>query len=186
MSTATLQYRVHKADSSPEVSLPILENSRENMGFTPNLFGVLAESPAALKAYKQLNDIFSNSSLSATEQQVVLLTVSHFHACHYCMAAHSTIAQMSKVDQEIIDALRSGNDLPDAKLNALGKFARNVVETRGYPDENAARAFHDAGYTRAHALEVITGIAMKTISNYSNHLADTPVDEAFAKNEWKP
>jgi alkylhydroperoxidase family enzyme len=57
---------------------------------------------------------------------------------------------------------------------------------RGWVEETDIERFIAAGFTRAQVLEVILGVAMKTISNYSNHIAETPLDEAFAGAAWKP
>ncbi|MEM9074092.1 MAG: hypothetical protein AAGE52_36710, partial [Myxococcota bacterium] len=47
-------------------------------------------------------------------------------------------------------------------------------------------AFQAAGYTEQNLLEVVLGLAQKTISNYVNHLTDTPVDAPFQKFQWGP
>lgn len=171
-------------DTAPAQSRPAMENVQKTLGFIPNLYRVLAEAPAAINAYSQLGDVFGNSSLSAVEQQVVLLTVSRFHKCRYCMAAHSTVAQMVNMDAGILSALRNGEDLPDPKLNALSKYTYRVIVNRGWPDSHTVRAFEEAGYGRQQALEVLVGISMKTLSNYVNHISSTPVDEAFQANAW--
>ena len=70
--------------------------------------------------------------------------------------------------------------LPDPKLDALARFTRQMVEQRGWLDAATVQAFLDAGYSRAHVLDVLVGVTMKTLSNYANHLLHTPVDDAFA------
>ncbi len=150
----------------------------------PNLFRVMAEAPAAAEAYTTIMGIFENSSLSDAEKQTVLLSASLANECDYCMAAHSTIAAMKGVPTEIIDALRSGTTLPDTRLDAVAVLTRSVVETRGWPSEAAKEAFFAAGYGASEYLEVIVGVTVKTLSNYVNHAADTPVDDAFKRFTW--
>ena len=75
--------------------------------------------------------------------------------------------------------------MSDAKLEALRTFAGILVEKRGRPSEEEVAAFLSAGYTRAQILEVIVGIAFKTLSNFTNHLADTPIDKQFAPFAWE-
>ena len=100
------------------------------------------------------------------------------------MAAYSTIAGMLGVPKNTIQALRNNTPIDDSKLEALRKFTRTVVQERGWVSEEATQAFLDTGYNKAQLLEVITGIAMKTLSNYANHIMETPVDEAFKVQEW--
>ncbi len=85
---------------------------------------------------------------------------------------------------EVLAALRSGEPLPDAKLQALATFTEQVVERRGWA-QDALEPFFAAGYTRQHVLEVILGVTQKTLSNYTNHLAETPLDDAFAAQAWQ-
>lgn len=178
-------FKIHTKDSAPADSKPTLEAVEKKFGFIPNVIGGLAESPGAVKAYATLSGIFGESSLDATEQHVVLLTVSRLHECDYCMAAHSTSAEKRKIPREIVEALRSGGEISDERLEALHKFTALMVEKRGALSDDEIKAFIDAGFTRAQVLEVIVGVAMKTISNYGNHLMETPVDAVFQAKVWK-
>ncbi len=177
-------FPVHSIETAPEASKPTLDAAQKRFGFVPNLFRVMAEAPAAGKAYMAVMDIFESSSLSAAEQQTVLLSASFVNKCDYCMAAHTAVAGMKGVPAEIIEALRAGATLPDAKLDALAALTRSIVETRGWPTEATKEAFFAAGYgTRAYQ-EVIVGVTVKTLSNYVNHAADTPLDAAFQPAKW--
>ena len=178
-------FQVHTLDSAPEGSRPTLTQAQKVMGFIPNLYGVFAESPAMLEAYATLGGIFEKStSLSATERQVILLSAIFENECDYCMAAHSTIAEMQRVPKEVVEALRQDEPIADPKLQALSAFTRRVVHERGWVPESDAQAFLDAGYNKAQMLEVILGVGMKILSNYTNHIARTPVDEAFQEHTW--
>jgi uncharacterized peroxidase-related enzyme len=167
-------YPVHTPESALPASARQLELIRKNFGFIPNLAGVLAEAPAALESYFSLAALFDKTSLSPTERQVVLLAVSRENRCEYCMAAHSMIARMQSVPNSVVEALRSGGRIGDAKLEALRSFTTAVVRKRGALDREDLAAFFYAGYSRVHILEVIVGVAMKTMSNYTNHIAATP------------
>ena len=179
------RFQVHTHETAPAAARPSLDAAKKAFGMVPNLIGALAEAPAAAEAYLAIGGAFGKSSLSATEQQTVLLTVSFLNECHYCMAAHSTVAKAQDVPADVIAALRDGSDLADERLGALQRFMRAVVDQRGWVQGDALEAFLDAGFSKQHALEVVTGVAMKTLSNYANHLLDTPVDDAFAAMRWQ-
>ena len=179
-----IHYPVHTAESAPPASARQLESIQKNLGFIPNLAGVLAEAPAALESYFSLGALFDKTSLSRTERQVVLLAVSRQNRCEYCMAAHTVIARMQSVPDSVVEAIRNGGRIEDAKLEALRCFTTATVRKRGVLDKEDLEAFFNAGYSRAHVLEVIVGVAMKTISNYTNHIAATPLDDAFASAAW--
>jgi uncharacterized peroxidase-related enzyme len=180
-------FPVHTKESAPEKALPLMDAAASTFGFVPNLLGIMASSPALAEAYLALSGIFEKSTaLTAAERQVVLLTVSRYHQCHYCMAAHSMAADMQNVAPDIINAIR--NDLPisDPKLEALRHLATMLVECRGLIPEQELKAFLDAGYQASHVLDVMVGVGQKTLSNYTNHLAKTPLDAALESHAWSP
>lgn len=178
------EFTIHTIETAPEESKKILAGAAGKYGFTPNLLAVLAESPAALKAYTSLAGAVAETSLTPTEQQVVVMTTSFENACTYCMAAHSTISGMTGVADDVVESLRTGSAITDPKLNALAEFTREAVRNNGLVDSTITEAFLAAGYTNESILDVITGIAQKTISNYTNHFAHTPVDDSFASKAW--
>ncbi len=170
--------------TAPDASTPMLEGAQRAFGFVPNLLGNMAHAPALLQAYMAVSAAFDTTSLSPTERQVVLLATSVRNGCTYCVAAHTVIAGMQKVPSAVVEALRAGAPIGDAKLEALRRFVEETVESRGWPSVSTEAAFFDAGYTSAQALEVLVGVAQKTMSNYMNHMASTPLDAAFAGGAW--
>lgn len=179
------RFPIHSIESAPAASQPVLTGAKAAFGFVPNLLGMLAEAPAALQSYVAVSSAFQKSSLTSAEQQVVLLTVSVLNECRYCVAAHTMIAAGAKVPAEVVQALRAGGTIADPKLEALRRFTEAVVRQRGWAMDELA-GFLSAGYSRAQVLEVLAGVTQKTLSNYANHLAGTPLDAAFAPSAWEP
>jgi uncharacterized peroxidase-related enzyme len=182
-----IDFAVHTAETAPAASRPLLESIGRNFGFVPNLFGVFAESPAALRGALAIYEAFSTSSLSRAEQQLIMLATSEANDCQYCVAAHSTLAKkMAKVAPDLVDAVRRRAPLADAKLDALVTFTRKVVEQRGVLPDAEVAAFLDAGYTRAQVIELLLGVGMKTFNNYVVHIAHTPLNDQFEAEAWQP
>jgi alkylhydroperoxidase family enzyme len=115
-----------------------------------------------------------------------VLAVSRFNDCRYCMAAHTAIAGMQEVPEHVVKSIRMDQAIEDQRLEALRKFTTLVVEKRGSVSAQDIAAFEGAGFGRAQVLEVILAISFKTLSNYVNHVADTPLDAAFADAKWQP
>ena len=90
-----------------------------------------------------------------------------------------------EVSDEISEALRNETPLPSEKLEALRDFTLKVVRSRGDISDADVQKFIDAGYTQRNVLEVVLGVAQKVMSNYTNHLAETPVDKPFQAFDWK-
>lgn len=180
------EFRIHTAETAPEASRSAIAQAEKAFGLVPNLIGVFAESPAAVKGYMALAGAFGSSSLTPLEREVVLISASVENECHYCVAAHTTVTQLQGLDQPVIAAVRIGGPIADQRLEALRRFTVLVVRQRGYVADVDVDAFLGAGFTRAQVLEVVLGVGLKTLSNYTNHLAETPLDAPFQANAFTP
>lgn len=168
-------------DTASPASADLLLSAKARTGFLPNMYGFMAQHPAILGGYLASYDAFrTDSGFAPAEQEVVFLTISRTNGCTYCMAAHSMIAdKRSGVPADALAALRAGDPLPDARLNALSVFAQAMVEKRGRVDRTDLDAFLAEGFTQDQVLAIIIAIAAKTFSNYVNHLTDPDVDGVF-------
>lgn len=173
-------FTVHTIETAPAASKPLLEGVKTAWGFVPTLHGTLAESPIALEAYDTLFGLVGKSSFTPAEQQVVYLAVNVLHECEYCTAGHTFLARNAHLSEDAIAALRASRPIADARLQALRVFAEAVVRERGFAGDAAVDAFLAAGFTKAQVLDVVTIIATKTISNYTNHLTHTPKESFMA------
>ncbi|GAA3650689.1 carboxymuconolactone decarboxylase family protein [Flavivirga jejuensis] len=177
--------KVHNIETAPESSKTLLENSQKAYGMIPGLHGVLAGAPNTLNAYQTLHELFVNSSFNEEELTVVWQTINVEHACHYCVPAHTGIAKMMKVDDAITEALRNETPLENAKLETLRTMTLTIVRNRGHVTPEDLEAFYTAGYGEQQLLEIILGLSQKVISNYTNHIANTPIDTPFQPFAWK-
>lgn len=177
-------FATHTVDTAPDAAKPLLEAAQKKYGFVPNLLGTMAEAPALLEGYMTLGGIVGKTALSETERQIILMTNNRLNGCTYCMAAHTTISQGAGVPEDVISALRENTPITNTKLEALRQFSIVVNETRGWPSDADVTALLSAGYTKQTVLEVVLATAFKVMSNYTNHIAATDLDAAFAPNEW--
>ena len=172
-------------DAKPEARI-LLEATQKKTGFVPNMYKAMANSPGMLNTYMQgYVDFREKSGFSSIEQEVIFLTISHSNGCEYCMAAHSFLAgAVSGVPIDVTDAIRDEKQIPEIKLKALSVFTDVMVTKRGLPSQIDVDKFLAAGYQEKDILEIIHAIAVKTISNYTNHIFHTEVDEVFSKHAW--
>ncbi len=175
----------HDADNAPAAARPVLAEVQTKLGFIPGLLAGLAESPGALKAYLQLTELLDQSSLGPAERHIAALSASVENRCDYCVPFHSHMARsVAGVDDAIVEAARSGQELPNPRLNALAVFTKAIVQQRGWVGDAEIDAFLDAGFSRADALDVVLAVTLKTLSNYANRIMRTPLDEAFSVEAW--
>jgi uncharacterized peroxidase-related enzyme len=167
-------------ENAPEGSKPTLQAIQKGFGFIPNLMATFANSPAVLEGYMAMDHAWEKSSLSPLDRQLILLAASVENSCDYCTAAHSTIlVGMMKVDRKITKAIRGRTSTGDAKKDALIAVVRELISERGRISEATQKRFADQGYTSVQLMEILIGIALKTVSNYLDHFNPTELDAAF-------
>lgn len=164
---------------------PLLEKAQKENGMIPNMYKNMVNLPGLQETYDTGYDHFrKNSGFNSVEQEVILVTISIENSCGYCAAAHSYLADnVSGVPKEVTNAIREGKEIPDKKLKALSEFCQIMFQSRGNPSPEAAENFLNSGYTEKHILGIILALAVKTISNYSNHIFDTEIDQAFSSRK---
>lgn len=177
-------YTIYDENNAPEKAKEALAASKKENGMIPNLHGVMAEAPGLLEGYLKLHQLALDSSFSKEELTVVWQAINVEHNCHYCVPAHTAIAKSMEVDDELIDALRDEQPIQDSKLSTLRDTVLSMTRNRGYVDEEVLNKFFDAGYGRQQLLEIVLVLSQKVMSNYTNHLAETPLDAPFKKFDW--
>ncbi|MBO6835877.1 MAG: carboxymuconolactone decarboxylase family protein [Alphaproteobacteria bacterium] len=179
------KFTIYDLDTAPPESKALLEASKKKFGRVPTMHGIMAEAPGLLEGYQVLHGLFEATSFNADEITVVWQSINVEHECTYCVPGHTLIANAMGVSAEISDALRNETPLPTPRLEALRDFTLAMVRARGNVDDSVLQDFFDAGFTKRQAMEVILGISQKVISNYLNHIADTPVTGALANFAWE-
>ncbi len=180
----TEPFPVHTEDTAPEASKPALAATKASFGMIPNLERVMAASPELLEGHNAVWDLFDRTTLSPIERQVVYLTANFENECDYCVPWHSLLAEKAGMAPADLEALRTGGALTNPKLDALAMFTSALIANRGKVSLAEREAFFAAGYTPRQALEVILGLAVKTISNYTNSVAGTPLDAQVQSRAW--
>ncbi len=164
----------------------VLDKAQAQVGFIPNMYSNMVNMPGLLDTYLTGYTAFrEQGNFNSDEQEVVFLTISRENECHYCVAAHSMLADtMSGVPTNVTNAIRQGSVIEDSKLAVLHDFTHHMLMTQGRPDDNAVQLFLDAGYSERQVLAIILAISVKTLSNYSNHIFDTELDAMFQDRAW--
>jgi uncharacterized peroxidase-related enzyme len=178
-------FTLHDSTSAPVASREILNRVQQTWGFVPNLHRGLAESPAALEAYTTLWKIAEQTSFSPEERNIAYLAIIYENECTYCMAGHTNLSRVAQVEAATIMALREGRPIVNPKHEALRQFAAKVTRQHGVVSEADVATFKAAGYSNRAVLDVLVLAVTKLISNYTNHLAQTPNDSFMKGAEWK-
>jgi len=163
-------------EDAPEASRPTLRSVEKQLGQVPNMFRLVATSPAALDAYVGLSGALGKGKLSAATRERIALAVAQANSCDYCLAAHSFIGKnLAKLSDEEISASRNGTS-SDTKAAAAVRLAKRLAEARGAVDKADLDAVRAAGYDDAEIVEIIAHVALNTLTNYVNVALGTELD----------
>ena len=169
-------------DDAPAAARPILENVKKSIGSVPNLFRLVANSPAALEGYLGLNGALAKGALDPATRERIALAVAEINGCDYCLAAHTYLGRnVAKLSDAEIAANRRGGST-DPKADAAVRFAVDIVRNRGQVGADAVAAVRAAGHDDAEIVEIVAHVALNTLTNYVNEVLDTEVDFPAAQD----
>ncbi|MBC2776924.1 carboxymuconolactone decarboxylase family protein [Parasphingopyxis marina] len=161
---------------APDAARPLLEQVEKQLGQVPNMFRLIANSPAALDGYLSLSGALAKGRLTAATRERIALAVAEVNGCSYCLSAHSYLARnLAKLDDAEITANRSGAS-NDPRADAAVRFAAEVARERGHVSDNDLRAVKLAGYDDDEVIEIVLHVALNSLTNYVNEVATTDID----------
>ncbi len=163
-------------DDAPTASRPQLEAVKKLLGSVPNLFRMVANSPAAIEGYLGMFGALAKGALPAATGERIAIAVAELNGCDYCASAHAYLGRhVAKLDEAEMAANRRGTS-NDPQAAAAVRFARQVVERRGHVSDEELQSVRGAGYSDAQIVEIVQHVALNTWTNYVNSVARTAID----------
>lgn len=163
-------------DAAPEAARPLLAAVNQQIGSVPNLFRLVANSPAALEGYLGMSGALAKGRLPAATRERIALAIAQVNGCSYCLAAHSYLGHhRAKLSDAEIAANRNGRST-DLQADAAVRFATRVATQRGHVADADVAAVRTAGYDDGQIVEIVQHVALNTWTNYINEVAQTVID----------
>ena len=162
-------------DDVPEASKPILDAVHKQLGVVPNMFRLIAQSPAALQGFTASNGALAKA-LDVKTRERIALAVAQVNGCNYCLSAHTYLGlNLAKITPEEVVLNRHGESC-DTKANAAVNFAAKIVRDRGRISDADIRAVREAGFSDGAIVEILAVTAENIFTNLLNIVADTDID----------
>jgi AhpD family alkylhydroperoxidase len=175
MKTAMSRFQIHDDLTAPEGSVPIIKGALSTAGQLPNLIGVLAGSPAVLRAYARFRSELRHGSLPpATLERISLAVASHYESAPG-LALHSRTARQAGLSLDEV-ALARQWDSRDEREAKLMRYLRVLVDGQDRPPMHLHEEAREAGWTDEQILEAIASVALETFTAMVNVAGDVPVD----------
>ena len=155
----------------------LLRIVKNRMGLVPNLVRILANSPAALKAYLNFSAALQGGALEPQVRERIALAVAEANNCEYCLSAHSTFGRVAGLSEEEILNARNGLSA-DERISCILQFAVKIVEKCGKVTDRDLEEARKEGLTDE---EIVASVAFNIYTTYFDHLVETEVDFPLAK-----
>jgi uncharacterized peroxidase-related enzyme len=163
-------------ETAPIASQPLLHEVKAQLGVAPNLFRLVAISPAALEGYVSMFAALGKGDLPAPTRERIALAIAEANGCDYCLSAHTYLGRnVAKLDDAEMTANRNGAS-NDIMADAAVRFAVKVAKLRGHVSDADFHAVKAAGYSDAQIVEIVQHVALNTWTNYINSVAQTEID----------
>jgi alkylhydroperoxidase family enzyme len=175
MKTQESRFQVHDDLTAPERSLPVLKGALAGGGQLPNFVGVLAGSPATLRAYARMRSELRHGALPLKTQQRIALAVAEHQRSTYALSTLARTAREAGLGLDEITLARrfeSGEEREAAIL----RFVRGLLESEGAPPLHLHEAAREAGWSDEQVLEAVAHVGLNTFSNLITRAGDVPRD----------
>jgi alkylhydroperoxidase family enzyme len=180
MKTQMSRFHIHDDLSAPEGSLPVLKGAMSSGGQLPNFLGVLAGSPAALRAYARFRSELRHGSLTLPTLERIALAVAEYYRSRPGIAIHLRTARQAGVGIDEVAAARDWESA-DPREAALLRYLRGVVErplleNSGHPPMHLHEEAREAGWSDEQLLEAIAYLSLESLTAMVNVAGEVPVD----------
>ena len=163
---------LEQADANTAAALKAVQSK---LGMLPNMFTTFAHAPAGLNAYLQFSQALNAGRLNARQREMIAIAVAQENSCAYCLSAHAAIGKGAGLSDSDIQQARAGKaaQVLDAVISA---FALKVVRTKGAISDSEFATARAAGLDEGLMIEIISHVALNTLTNYVNRVSATEID----------
>jgi uncharacterized peroxidase-related enzyme len=167
--------KVIETETAADAAKTSLEMVAKKLGRIPNMYSVMANSPATLEAYIKFNTALSGGTLGNKMAEMIALATAESNACSYCLSAHTFFGKKVGLSDEEIDEARDFFS-NDEKIQASLAFVKKLLETPQEISKTDITPLQKVGYSNGDILEIIANVIRNMFTNYINIVAETQVD----------
>ena len=161
--------------NAPSASQALLAQVHQAFGATPNMFKVVANSPAALQSMWAAFGALSQGTIGPKLGEQLAVAIANRNRCEYCLAAHTMLGQKAGATGAEMAAAQVG-DASDPKTAAALNFALKVVTQRAQLTDADTAVLREVGFGDEQIVEILAHVALNLFTNYINVALDVPVD----------
>ena len=175
MKTSMSRFQIHDDLTAPEGSVAVLRGALSSGGQLPNFLGVLAGSPAALRAYARFRSELRHGKLTLATLERIALAVAEYYQSEPGIAMHSRTARGAGLALDEVALARQFLS-KDLREEALLRYLKALLEEGGRPPMHLHEEAREAGWTDEQILEAIGAVALEAFAAMVNVAGEVPVD----------
>ena len=153
----------------------LLDGIQKAFGGVPNLYRVVAQSPASLQGLLALTDALSYGTLDRKLSEQIAIAVAKRNGCDYCLSAHTLLGKRAGLSEADLVQAREAR-AADPRSNAALGFVASVVDHRGHVSDADINAIRAAGFGDGEIVELVTNAVLNVFTNTLNNVANTDID----------
>jgi alkylhydroperoxidase family enzyme len=175
MKTQMSRFQIHDDLTAPEGSVAVLRGALASGGQLPNFLGVLAGSPAALRADAKFRSELRHGKLTLPTLERIALAVADYYHSEPGIAMHSRAARSAGLELDEVASARQFNS-KDHREAALLRYLQAVLDERGRAPMHLHEEAREAGWDDEQLLEAIAALALEAFTAMVNVAGEVPVD----------
>jgi AhpD family alkylhydroperoxidase len=175
MKTSMSRFQIHDDLTAPDGSVPVLRGALATGGQLPNFLGVLAGSPAALRAYARFRSELRHGKLTLATLERISLAVAEYYQSEPGIAMHSRTARAAGLGMDEVAAARQFTSKDESEA-ALLRYLHAVLANRGHAPMHLHEEAREAGWEDEQILEAVAAVALEGFTAMVNVAGEVPVD----------
>jgi Carboxymuconolactone decarboxylase family len=175
VKTEVSRFQIHDELTAPDDSAPILKSIQAGGAAVSKFVGVLAGSPAVLRAYTRMRTELRNGVLPQATRVRIALAVAEYREDAYSIAQHAKSARSVGLGLDEVSRARSFSSA-DPREKALLDLLKATLD--GNPPVHLHEEARELGWSDEEILEAVAHLALNEFQSLIASAAALPKDQA--------
>src|SRR5215216_2447481 len=176
VKTDVSRFDIHDELTAPEETARLLRGMSDAGGSVSKFIGVLAGSPAAMRAFARMRHELRGGVLPRPTRERIALAVAEHRGDSYSVAHHARTARAAGLGLDEVTRARSFTSA-DEKEAALLVFLESLIDSEEPPSAHLGEEAREAGWTDEEILEGVAHLALSEFQTLIANAAALPQDQ---------
>jgi len=176
VKTDVSRFDIHDELTAPEETARLLRGMSDAGGSVSKFIGVLAGSPAAMRAFARMRHELRGGVLPRPTRERIALAVAERRGDSYSVAQHARTARAAGLGLDEVSRARSWSS-SDPREAALLAFLKALFDAEGRPAHYLLEEAREADWSDEELLEAVAHVALNEFQSLMSNAAALPQDQ---------